>query len=126
MDRIILTLDQKKNEVAKILQDLPKGNKDRGHKFVYTTKSELIISTTGEKKPDHGDLGDGYDKEDIGAAGWVKFMFDSKSQITEVNFINRSSIYCLSFASLQKAASFIVKILDSVKVNLKNDQNPNC
>lgn len=125
MDRIIITLDQEQDSVIKLLLNLPEGNENYGHKFVYTHNRELIISTTSKKKPNHGDLGDSYPNEDIEAAGWIK-LNNENAVLNSINLTNRSGIYCRSFDSLKKVESFIVNLLDSVKVSLINDQNPKC
>ena len=121
MNRITLTLKQEQANVVKYLQALPSKHTNNGHKFVYTKNKKLIISTTGKKTPNHKDLGD---NSEVVTAGYINIKFDNKSQIKEVYFDNRSATYKPSYDSLEKAKKFILGMLGSTKVILKNNPNP--
>lgn len=91
-----------------------------GHKFAYTKKEKIVVSTTGKKTPNHQDLGNNLEAI---TAGYVKIEFKKNNQVKKVYFDNRSAIYNSTYESLKKARKFIVSILGSVNVELKNNPN---
>ncbi len=113
--RLVLTSDLALDRLQEAVKRLPNGE----NKFALT-EDGLIVSSSGEKKPNHADLAG---EKTALTGGYIRFDF-SNGVITSLVIDNYSGHLCPSFESLTQVISFFATSgLDKSKIILQNRPN---
>lgn len=114
-DRESIFPETNQSEFTEIARNLAEGR----HKFAFS-ESQIVISTTGAKKPRHDDL---ILNEEVLSGGYIEFRF-AEAKVSQVIIDNYSGRLCPSYASLGQVAEFLSGFIAvGGQINLVNNPN---